>query len=199
MTVVHRFEDCLDYSNTLSDEPIWVEFYKRIWPTLIACVRIDGRSRFQQWGIDREVKLPNGKQYTIDEKKRQKDYGDLCLELWSVWYGRKDHRNKRGWTCDPDKRCDFIAYAVVPARRCYLLPTEVLRLSFEHNFRDWLKSPRCRIHDAQNDGYITRNICVPWDLLAPALTREMTRDFASTLTLPTPIITNGDQLEFAWS
>ena len=197
MNVVHRFVDDLTYSNNLSDEPTWVEFYRRVWPTMIACVRYDNHSQWQKWGVDREIKLANGKQFTIDEKKRRDDWGDIALELWSVWYSRGDRRNRPGWAADEHKRCDFVAYAIVPARRCYLLPTELTRLAFRSNLQEWFKSKRCQMRDSQNEGYVTRNMCVPWDMLSDAITREMTRDFASELSLPTPIKT-ANQLEFPW-
>ena len=195
--VIHRFEDDLNYSNDLSDEPTWVEFYKRIWPSLISCVRYDRESQWQKWGVDREIKLANGKQFTIDEKKRKKDYGDIALEMWSQYYGHEHPKNKVGWALDRQKRCDFVAYAVVPAQRCYLLPTEILRLAFHRHCRHWLKAANCRMSDAQNNGYVTRNICVPWSVLSQAMTEEMTRDFSSSLSLPTPL-KSADQLEFRW-
>lgn len=194
---MHRFHDELNWSNDQSDEPIWAEFYNRIWPgELLLCTRIDGASRWQQWGIDREIKLTNGKQYTVDEKKRRKDYGDIALEIWSQWYDNKSARNVIGWTGDAEKRCDFIAYAVVPARRCYLLPTELLRLAFRANLRDWIRSPRCRMVDSQNNGYLTRNIGVPWDVLSAAMTREMTRGWTTDLALPAAVADN--QFRFPW-
>lgn len=196
-TVIHRFVDDLSYSNKLSDEPIWVDFYRRIWPRMIACVRIESESQWQKWGIDREIKLPNGKQFTIDEKKRREDYGDIALEMWSVYYGHKHPKNKLGWALDSEKRCDFVAYAVVPAKRCYLLPMEILRLAFHRNCRTWMQLPKCRVFDSPNPGYVTRNLGVPWPLLSAAMTAEMTRDFSSELSLPTPLRTAG-QLEFRW-
>jgi hypothetical protein len=81
--VIHDFQERLEYSATLSDEPAWVSFYRRLWPDMISAVRIDKNSQFQKWGIDREILLPNGKRFSIDEKKREMDYGDLLLEEWN--------------------------------------------------------------------------------------------------------------------
>jgi len=128
--VIHNFQDQLEYSAKLSDEASWVSFYKRLWPDMIAAVRIDKNSQFQKWGIDREILLPNGKRFSIDEKKRKLDYGDLLLEEWSVadfdYENRKVIRGKKiGWALDPEKRCDFVAYAVQSSGKCFLLPFAV--------------------------------------------------------------------------
>ena len=85
----------------------------------------------------------------------------------------------------------------MPARRCYLLPTEILRIAFERNWRDWLKRKDCQVVKAENERYTTINLGVPWDLLSSAMKEEMTRDFANKLCLPTPT-KKGTQLEFAW-
>ena len=44
--VIHNFQDQLEYSAELSDEMAWVAFYKRLWPDMIAAVRIDKNSQF---------------------------------------------------------------------------------------------------------------------------------------------------------
>src|SRR5262252_175750 len=193
--MVHRFADQLEYSNKLSDEPAWQEFYRSLWPNLHVAIRIDGASQMQRDGIDREIILTNGRRYRIDEKKRAKDYGDLLLEEWSVFHGEADSRNKIGWALDSAKQCDFLAYAIPTATKCYFLPFEHLRLAFLANRSQWVRS--YRIPDAQNDGYVTRNIAVPWPIFKHAITQEMTRGFSSTLELPKPVAV-GKQIEFNW-
>ena len=74
--------------------------------------------------------LENGRRFFVDEKKRKIDYGDILLEEWSVFHAEGDWRNRIGWALDAKKRCDFIAYAVPTACKCYLLPFELLRLTF---------------------------------------------------------------------
>lgn len=202
MNVVHRFVDDLDYSNDLSqDEGAWVQFYKRVWPDVCSILSLNGQSQWQKWGIDREVKLRNGRQFTIDEKKRRKDYGDIALEIFSQWYGKGHPKNKIGWTRDVEKRCDFVAYAVVPARRCYLLPTEILRLACERNWQDWIRRKDFPVVKADNESnghrWQTINIGVKWDVLSAAMKAEMSQTFTSELCLPEPTV-NGSQLEFRW-
>lgn len=195
--IVHRFADQLEYSAVLSDEPAWINFYRRLWPDLSMAIRIDCNSQYQKDGIDREILLPNGKRFRIDEKKRKKDYGDVLLEEWSVFYGDPDARNKVGWALDSTKRCDFIAYAIPVACKCYLLPFELLRQAFVVNRSGWSRSfGTC---DAWNEGYVTRSIPIPWKTLQTELVRQMLRRFdAMALELPAPAL-NGSQLEFPWS
>jgi len=194
--LIHRFSDQLEYSSGLSDEPAWIAFYRGLWPDLMLVIRIDRDSEWQRHGVDREIVMPNGKRFYIDEKKRKKDYGDVLLEEWSVFHGDCDTRNKIGWTLDNHKRCDFIAYAVPCARKCYLLPFELLRLTFLCNRSSWLRDYGAI--DVENEGYITRNVAIPWPTLKTELLRQMLRRFdVAALELPTPF-TVGPQLEFPW-
>ena len=57
-SVTHNFQERLKFSADLSDEPSWVEFYRRLWPEMITCVRLDKLSKWQLAGIDREIVLP---------------------------------------------------------------------------------------------------------------------------------------------
>jgi hypothetical protein len=179
----------------MSDEPAWLDFYRELWPNLHLAIRIDGQSRMQRDGIDRELILTNGRRFYVDEKKRKKDYGDLLLEEWSVFYREGDPRNKIGWTLDGAKRCDFIAYAVPAASKCYFLPFEHMRQAFIVNRSEWLR--QYRTIDVQNDGYLTRNVPIPFPVIKAEISRQMTRGFRCTLDLP-PAVTVGKQIEFIW-
>lgn len=190
--VVHNFQEQLEYSANLSDEASWVEFYRRLWPNMIAAVRIDANSKFQQWGIDREIYLPQGKTFSIDEKKRKKDYGDLLLEIWSVCdfdFKTKEVTKGRkiGWALDHEKRCDFVAYAITESKKCYLLPFELTRQTCIHNIDEWKKNKAWYPKAAINDGYVTVNIAVPFNEFKVRLWQQMHRRFGSgeELRLPT--------------
>ena len=188
--VIHNFQDQLEYSAELSDESSWVSFYKRLWPDMIAAVRIDKNSQFQRWGVDREILLPNGKRFTIDEKKRKLDYGDLLLEEWSVadfdWTTKTVIKGKKiGWALDAEKRCDFVAYSVPEAGKCFLLPFELTRQTFKANLSAWkAKGSAWYPKPAINDGYTTINVAVPYDVFKMALWQQMHRQFGSTIPLP---------------
>lgn len=191
---VHHFRERLDWSNDLSDEAAWNAFYQGVWPDLVASVRVDVDSEAQRAGVDRLVYLPNDRVIRVDEKKRDKDYGDFLAEICSATTydpstGTKGGPFRPGWSVDDRKRCDFIAYAVVPASACWLLPFDLLRLTCKKHWREWLaaaKTARPRTHGwsaAKNGGYWTLNVGVPWDRLFSDLEATMRRDWSRGLAL----------------
>lgn len=199
--IYHDFQERLEYSASLSDEAGWVEFYRRLWPDMLACIRIDKDSQFQRWGIDREILLPNGKRFSVDEKKREKDYGDILLEEFSVCeYDPITQRVvrgiKAGWSIDASKRCDFIAYSIPAAGKCWLLPFEILRQACLHNFPVWKMKPGWYPKAAKNNGYYTMNVAVPWGELKRALFEQMHRKFGNASPLPIPSATSSQLLLF---
>ena len=203
-SVVHSFQERLQFSLDMSSEGDWVSFYRRLWPDAISIVRVDKDSVQQRSGIDRIVILPNGKQITIDEKIREKDYGDILLEEWTVadydWKNKKLIRGRKiGWTLDPSKTCDFISYAVLSSGVCFLLPYELLRMATAFNLASWKESPDCKYPvPVANEGYTTINIAVPWTILKDQITRQMHRTFArEKIELPQPKLI-GNQLTFEW-
>lgn len=200
--VTHDFHERLEFSARLSDETAWVEFYQGLWADMVSATRLDRDSEWQRDGIDRVVFLSNGRQFLIDEKKREardprtgQPYVDVLLEEWSVFHGERDQRNKIGWALDRKKRCDYVAYAIPLAGICYLLPFELLRLAFTVNRSPWTRTYGTR--DAKNSGYVTRNVPIPWKVLHTALVDQMHRGFKSTLELPAPFVVK-DQLMFKW-
>ena len=147
---VHDFTDQLTYSHAQANQPWWETVYRKAFPRLatMACVRDDGWA--QRGGIDRVVVLDTGKCFSIDEKVRKTDYGDILLELWSN-HERKD----KGWALK-DLACDYIAYAVVPTETCYLLPVPEMQRATREHMRHWVDMYGWR--DAQNAGYMTRSV-----------------------------------------
>lgn len=200
-TVAHNFQERLDWSQSLSDEPAWLDVYRKMWPDMLAAHRIDANSKWQKWGIDRVVYLPNGKQIFIDEKKREfrgKVYDDFLCEIWSVWRGSKHPANKVGWTLDREKHCEYIAYAVPQLGSCRFIPFELLRLTARKFYKEWINLFG-EVPPAQNNGYVTRNVAVPWPYLAKDMETTMRREFGNTeLALPTPTI-SATQTDFDWS
>ena len=157
----HDFVESLKKSQAQAGNPLWERVYQRAFPTLqtMADVRQDGWA--QRGGIDRVLILSSGKTIHVDEKVRDKDYGDILLEYWSDEAGRVP-----GWIAK-DLACDFIAYAVLPSSKCYLLPFHTLRLAWQLNRRHWVEKFK-RI-EAQNRGYVTVSVGVPADILLSAL------------------------------
>ena len=158
---------------------------------MIAAVRIDKNSMYQKWGVDRLILLPNGKKFSIDEKKRRIDYGDLLLEEWSVcdfdFENKSVIRGKKvGWAIDPDKRCDFVAYAVQSSGKCFLLPFELTRQTCKVNFPKWKQNGNWYPKPAANNGYTTVNVAVPFQEFRIRLWEQMHRKFGCDNHLPLP-------------
>lgn len=188
--IVHSFTESLEASLRLNQESDWVAFYKRMWPDATMIIRVDADSQMQRSGIDRVIWLPSGKQLLIDEKCRERDYGDVLLETISV-----KHLSKIGWALDDAKLCDFVAYAIPSVRKCYMLPFQLMKEALRHNKSLW--ESRYGTREAKNNGYVTVNVPVPWCELAAEIKRQMLRSFGSEVALP-PATKSGEQLEFQW-
>lgn len=159
--MIHDFAESLAASHAASDLPIWEQIYRRAFPTFCAMVDHRDDGEHQRAGIDRSVILANSKQLLIDEKVRNKDYGDILLE-----YVSNDRFNSPGWVCKP-LRADYIAYAIVPAGRCYLLPVIQLQIAWARHGDLW--KHEFRNVPAHNNGYTTHSVAVPPERLFPAI------------------------------
>lgn len=195
--VVHSFGERLDYSNRMSDEPSWTDFYRRVWPNVHHLIRVEGDCEHQRNGIDRIVILKDGREFRVDEKKRERSkktlkvYDDFLMEA----YGDLA-KKKLGWSVDPTKRCDFITYAIAEIFKCYLLPYELLRMTCRANWQEWTKGHPL---DAQNNGWVTRNYAIPWQVLFAAMEAQMKRAFGSGEKLELPVVqVVGEQAVFQW-
>ena len=164
--VTHSFRDQLDFSNAQSDQPWWEHVYRAAFRDFSAMhdVRADGWA--QRGGIDRQVLLTDGTVLKIDEKARRTAYPDFCLEYWS-----DEARRIPGWVAKP-LTCDFIAYAFVPTRTCYLLPFQLLRGAWRDHHAEWVE--RYRRVEARNRGYVTVSVAVPIPVVMEALATAMT-------------------------
>lgn len=158
---VHDFNESLRRSHSASDLPIWLEIYRKAFPTLQAAIDHRQDGEHQRAGIDRSVILSNSKQILIDEKVRWKAYDDIALEYWS-------DRDRRipGWVCKP-LRADFICYAIAPIGRAYLLPVPQLQQAWEKYGGAWRSAyPDC---NAYNKRYVTVSCPVPVAVLFKAI------------------------------
>ena len=159
--MVHDFAESLAASHEASDLPIWEQIYRRAFPSFCAMVDHTDDGEHQRAGIDRSVILANSKQLLIDEKIRYKDYPDILLEHTS-----NDRTNAPGWVCKP-LRADYIAYAIKPAGRCYLLPVIQLQIAWSVYGEAWKR--KFRNVPAKNNGYTTHSVAVPVSHLFPAI------------------------------
>jgi hypothetical protein len=118
--------------------PFWEDVYRKAFPSMIGMFNHRADGQHQRNGIDRSIVLDNSKQVLIDEKVRGRNaitgkvYDDIALE-----YVSDDRRNEPGWVCKP-LLCDYIAYAIAPLGRCYLLPVVQLQEAWNQNGDRWL-------------------------------------------------------------
>lgn len=165
MSAIHNFQEQLAFSEAQSDLPMWKQVYQKAFPSMInmSCIRKDGWG--QRSGIDRVLTLECGKTLLVDEKVRKKDWPDFALEYWS-----NKEREVRGWVAK-DLACDYIAYAFLPSKKCYLLPFQQLRTAWRKHHQEWVDNYK-RV-DARNEGYTTRSVGVPIDVVLSAISESL--------------------------
>lgn len=164
---VHDFATSLDKSHAAEDWPVWETIYRRAFPDFAAMVNHRQDGWHQRQGIDRSVILTNSKQLLIDEKARGRNaktgkvYDDVALEYWS-----DEQRQVPGWVCKP-LMADYIAYAILPLGRCYLLPVVQLQAAWSQHHAEWQeKYPAIR---AVNTSWTTVSVGVPVATLFSAI------------------------------
>ena len=170
---MNDFHEDLKFSHDQSKLPIWDLIYNLAFPTFKTMEEIEQDGWAQRAGIDRLVILESGKIIYIDEKVRRKDYDDILIEYWS-----DEERKKPGWIAK-DSACDYIAYAFLPSKRCYLLPFQQLRKAWKENMTDWVSKYR-RV-EAQNNGYVTVSVAVPIEILMADIQKAMVVDYRGDL------------------
>ena len=130
---VNDFAECLQKSHDAHDLPLWEEIYRKAFPDMIAMHDHRDNGYWQQAGIDRSVTLASSKQILVDEKirgrnrKTGKVYEDIAVE-----YVSNDRTGSPGWAAKP-LACDYIAYAIAPLGRGYLLPAGLLQRAWASN------------------------------------------------------------------
>ncbi len=159
--VIHNFQSKLNLSHKFENAPWWEQVYRKAFFGFdgMHSVRQDGWA--QRAGIDRQVFLKSGKIIEIDEKVRTKVYPDILLERWS-----DKERKIPGWV-QKDLKCDYIAYAFIPSKTCYLLPFPQLRKAWIDNGKEWIEIYGTR--EAKNEGWVTESVPVPIDILLVAI------------------------------
>lgn len=146
------FKEDLEFSHQAEGLKIWSDVYAKAFP---GCSTKNNRDdgELQRSGIDRTIVLNSGKAIYVDEKIRREDYGDILLE-----YISNDKYQTPGWVCKP-LFCDYIAYAVLPIKKCYLLPVPQLQKAWLENKQYWMDT--YKLIKAKNKNYNTLSVCVP--------------------------------------
>jgi hypothetical protein len=161
MAVLHDFEVNLAWSEAAGYEPFWDAVYRKAFPNLLNHMQCNGDTASQRMGIDRLILLSNGRTLYVDEKKRREVYTDVLLEYISV-----DRTGAPGWM-EKDLSIDFLAYAFIPNRECYLFPWNMLRRAWLQFGERWKQ--RYQKVTAKNDGYYTVSVAVPIQVLQRAV------------------------------
>jgi hypothetical protein len=162
---VHDFQTELEFSEKAGHEPFWEAVYHKAFPNIVSMMASPGDTVSQRLGIDRVILLASGKLLKIDEKKRRKVYTDFCLEYISV-----DTTNAAGWI-EKDLPIDYLAYAFMPSKKCYLLAWDMLRRAWLHFKNEWFD--KYNIIEAQNKGYKTLSLGVPIPIVLNAVKNAM--------------------------
>lgn len=181
-TNYNNFADCLIESHKADELPLWEEVYHKAFPTMIAMHNHRKDGDHQRVGIDRSIILENGKQLFIDEKVRGKNkitgkvYEDIALEFLSD----KD-RNIPGWVCKP-LLIDYIAYAIAPLGKCYLLPVQQLQQSWNNKKSSWLDIYKTITAHNKYNGKMWQTIScpVPVDVLFKEIGSCLRIEFTTT-------------------
>ncbi len=156
--MIHSFHDKNEWANSPEHEEFLLEVYRGMFPSMVGNVKITVNCDAQHMGVDRLLVLGNNATIRIDEKLRAKDYDDFLLEFVSNTKTRAP-----GWM-DKDLAIDYLAYAFLPTRRCYLLPWHPLRRVWLLARERWIGSRPVKV--AKNNGYDTLSVAIPtWELL----------------------------------
>jgi hypothetical protein len=182
-----NFGNCLTDSHEVANLPMWEAAYRKLFPTLRAMVHHPRDGGPQRAGIDRSLVLDDGRQVWVDEKARGRNkktglvYEDIALEYLSD-AGRK----APGWVCKP-LLAHYIAYAIVPLGRCYLLPVPQLQSAWVEWGERW-KATYNTVHSPNSYGghqWHTMSVAVPVDVLYQVLMQRFMVDLSP---LPWPAI-----------
>ena len=173
--MTHDFNTSLAKSHAAEGWAGWEIIYRRAFPDFAAMInhRLDGWH--QRQGVDRSVILSNSKQILIDEKVRGRNaktgkvYEDIALEFLS-----NEQRQTPGWVCK-SLMADYIAYAILPLGKCYLLPVAQLQKAWSINGETWKR--KYPIISAENTSWITLSVGVPVEILFPAMGACLRIDF----------------------
>ena len=180
--MTHNFNDSLKQSHAAEDLPFWREIYKQAFLNMAEMVNHRQDGEHQRVGIDRSIILQNSKQILVDEKVRGRNkktgkiYTDIALEYWSDY-----ERKVPGWVCKP-LRADYIAYAIAPLGKCYLLPVLQLQkawIKYGNFWIEYYKPPIKAENEDHGRFWTTWSVGVPGDILFKAIGEGLRISFGS--------------------
>jgi hypothetical protein len=152
----HDFQEDLKFSELEEEAPFLNAFYHTHFPYLVKIEKVIDES-LQKRGVDKIFHTRSGRKIFVDEKARRKEYGDILLEEFSDWKGKKP-----GW-CYSDKITDYISYVIVPKKIVTMVPFLLMQSFFVLNYDALIKLYGRRF--SFNKGYETSNIPIPISVL----------------------------------
>lgn len=162
---INNFEVQLADSNGQEADEFWTAAYAQFFPEFSARFHAPKFSLAQRRGVDVLVYLGNDQIKRVDEKLRTESYPDILLEHTS----NKRMRTK-GWM-EREMWIDYLAYGVLPTRKAYLFPWDLLKRAWNTNRTRWMSE--YKDVQAPNEGYITLCTPVPYRVLYAALIAAM--------------------------
>lgn len=164
---MNDFHSALARSHAASDLPFWRDCYRKAFPTMIAMHDHRQDGAHQRQGIDRSIILNNATCLWVDEKVRGRNsitgkvYKDIAIEEWS-----SEESQNPGWAVK-SLFAHYIAYAIAPLGKCYMLPVLQLQQAWLAHSEDW-KRRHFQVR-ARNSHYTT----VSWAIPVPELFKAM--------------------------
>lgn len=180
MTTIHDFNEQLRWSEAAGYEPFWDAVYKKAFPNIVNHMMTSGNTLGQRMGVDRVLYLSNNMTIAVDEKKRKGTYTDVLLEYISV-----DTTGAPGWM-EKDLAIDYLAYAFIPTKQCYLYPWPLLRRVWLRYRDEWIAAGENKIDGfvkvpGYNKKYTTWSVAVPMKVLHSALRNSIIIDVSTEL------------------
>lgn len=138
--------------------PFLAAVWDRWWPGAIR--RPVTNLTAQRAGVDAFL-IHGAAQIPVEEKVRDRDYGDVLLELVS-----NDRTGAPGWAVK-GARSRLLLYAIRSTGRGWVFPMKTVQLVSRARAEEWTRCFDTRV--AKNPGYSSVNVPVPFDVFVAAI------------------------------
>lgn len=172
---VHDFRERLAASEGAHMDPFWEATYRIAFPSIVACVSLQGDTTSQRQGKDRLLHLANGQTLYVQEKVREtwRDDSDILIEYEHQF---TNGTIKPGWIA-VDQDIHYLAYAFKVLRRVYIFPWHQLRRAWAVHGAFWRSTYRPVV--AVNRTWNTHSCPVPTRDLRGAVAQAARIDLPS--------------------
>lgn len=131
----------------------WLAVYMQYFSNMVCWMSPTQKCKAQFAGIDRVILLDNSRTVFIDEKIREKEWGDILFE-----YVSNNKTMSKGWM-DKDLTIDYLAYGFLDTEKAYIFDWRVLKRIWRFYKNKWIAQyPKI---EAKNKGYTTISVAVP--------------------------------------